>query len=320
MDRRSPLLGSLTVIVAGSLFALLGVLSRTAFDAGMSPFTFVTWRSGVAALAMVALVLVGLRRGGRLVGWRSLSPRDRVALGVAALMGASLDVTMFLAYSRVSVAIVLLCFYLFPAMVAGASALLGWERLDRVRGVALVVALAGMVAVVVGGPDVGVADGIDLIGVALAIGSAVSQAVFVLVARRGYREVPAEQAMVVILGVSTSIATFLALLGGTLSSALLPFGNTELLGLMLFAGVFAAGIPSLLFLAGIRWIGGVRAGILMLIQAPVGVALAAAFLDEAIGPIQVIGGLAILGAALIIQRSAAPAPANARDLPAEATS
>ena len=76
---------------------------------------------------------------------------------------------------------------------------------------------------------------------------------------------------------------------------------------MLFAGIFAAGIPSFLFLAGIRSIGGVKAGILMLAQAPVGVALAAVFLDESIGPIQVAGGIAILAAALIIQRSGAPA-------------
>jgi drug/metabolite transporter (DMT)-like permease len=322
MERRSPLVGSLVVIFAGCLFAMLGVLSRWSFDAGMSPFTFVTWRSGVAALAMVALVLFSLRRGGRLVGWRSLSWRDRAALGVAALMGASLDVTMFLAYSRVSVAIVLLCFYMFPAMVAGASALLGWERLDRVRGVALVVALVGMVAVVVGGPGLGVAGGIDLIGVALALGSALSQAVFVLVARRGYRQVPAEQAMVVILGVSTAIATSLALVGGTLATALLPFESPDLLGLMLFAGVFAAGLPSLLFLVGIRWIGGVRTGILMLAQAPVGVILAALFLHEAIGPIQVLGGVAILAAAVIIQRSAASvqkgAPAANRSATSEA--
>ena len=307
MDRRSPLVGSLVVVLAGCLFALLGILSRWSYDAGMSPFTFVTWRSGVAALAMVALVLVSLRRGGRLVGWRSLSGRDRAALGLAALMGASLDVTMFLAYSRVSVAIVLLCFYMFPAMVAGASSLLGWERLDRVRSVALVVALAGMVAVV-GGTDLGVAGGIDLIGVALALGSALSQTVFVLVARRGYREVPAEQAMVVILSVSTVIATALAFLTGSLATVLLPFASVDLLGLMLFAGVFAAGLPSLLFLAGIRWIGGVRAGILMLAQAPVGVVLAALFLEEAIGPIQVLGGIAILAAAVIIQRSTSAAP------------
>jgi len=305
-DRRSPLFGSLTVVFAACLFAMLGVLSRTAYDLGLTPYGFVTWRSGVAAIAIAVLVVVMVRRGARLVGWRSIAPRDRVALGVAALAGASLDVTMFLAFARVPVAIVLLCFYLFPAMVAAGTALLGWERMDRTRAAALVIALAGMVAVVIGGEGAGAPAELDPIGVLLAIGSAVSQAVFVLVARRGYRAVPTEQAVTVVLTTSAAVATALAIAGGAFATVLLPFAEPNLLVLMLFTGIFAAGIPSFLFLAGIRWIGGVKAGILMLAQAPIGVALAAIFLDESIGPVQVAGGLAILAAAVIIQRSATP--------------
>lgn len=305
-DRRSPLLGSLTVVVAAGLFATLGVLSRTTYDLGLTPLGFVTWRSGVAAAAMIALVWITVRRGARLVGWRSLTPRDRVSLAVAALAGATLDVTMFFAYARVSVAIVLLCFYLFPAIVAGASALLGWERMDRLRATALTIALAGMVAVVVGGPVVEGGPGIDPLGVLLAIGSAVSQAVFVLVSRRGYRQVPTEQAMSVVLTTSSAMAIVLALFGGAAASLTLPLQTPSLLGLVVFAGLFGAGVPSFLFLAGIRWIGGVKAGVLMLAQAPIGVALAAVFLHEAIGPIQVAGGVAILVAALLIQRAPSP--------------
>jgi drug/metabolite transporter (DMT)-like permease len=297
-----------TVLIGACLFAMLGVLSRTTYGLGLTPYAFVTWRSGVAAIGMAILVAFVLRRGGRLVGWRSLSPRDRIALGVAALAGASLDVTMFLAFARVPVAIVLLCFYLFPAIVAAGSALLGWERMDRTRVLALVISLDGMVAVVIGGSGAGALAGLDPIGVLLAVGSAVSQAVFVLVARRGYREVPTEQAMTVVLATSAGIATLLAIGGGALSSVWLPLSSPSLLGLMLFTGIFAAGIPSFLFLAGIRWIGGVKAGILMLAQAPVGVALAAIFLHEQIGPVQIAGGLAILAGAAIIQRSTAPTP------------
>lgn len=289
---------------------MLGVLSRTTYDLGLTPYGFVTWRSGVAAIAMAVLVLWTLRRGGRLVGWRSITRRDRVALGAAALAGASLDVTMFLAFARVPVAIVLLCFYLFPAIVAGATSLLGWERMDRTRALALVISLAGMVAVVIGGEGAGALAGLDPIGVLLAIGSAVSQAVFVLVARSGYKSVPTEQAMTVILTVSASIATLLALGGGALAAVWLPFSSPSLLVLMVFTGVFAAGVPSFLFLAAIRWIGGVKAGILMLAQAPIGVALAAIFLYESIGLVQIAGGLAILAAAVIIQRSATPASAE----------
>jgi drug/metabolite transporter (DMT)-like permease len=320
MDRRSPLVGSLIVVLGACGFATLGVLSRTTYDLGLTPMGFVTWRSGIAALAMVALVAIGLRRGGRLVGWRSLRPRDRVALGVAALAGASLDVTMFFAFARVPVAIVLLCFYLFPAMVAAASALLGWERLDRNRGIALLIALAGMVAVVIGGSGAGAVGGLDPLGVLLALGAGVSQTVFVLVARRGYRQVPTEQAIGLVLIVSTLVAVLIALATGVVGTVWLPLSSPDLLALVLVAGLFGAGIPSFLFLAGIRWIGGVRAGILMLVQAPIGVALAALFLDESVGIVQIAGGLAILGAAIIIQRSAAPDDAPAPPLDRAVTS
>jgi drug/metabolite transporter, DME family len=301
-DRRAPLLGSLVVVLAACGFATLGVLSRTTYDLGLTPMGFVVWRSGVAALAMLVLVAWGVRRGVRLVGWRSLSPRDRIALAVAALAGSSLDVTMFFAFARVPVAIVLLGFYLFPAMVALASALLGWERLDRPRVLALVIALGGMVAVVAGGEGAAAFGGLDLVGVLLAIAAAVSQTVFVLVARRGYRDVPAEQAMGVVLVTSTSIAFVIAMVSGVLSSVWLPLSSPELLTIMVVGGVFAAGIPSFLFLVGIRWIGGVKAGILMLAQAPVGVALAAIFLRESIGLVQVAGGVAIIAGAAFIQR------------------
>ena len=77
------------------------------------------------------------------------------------------------------------------------------------------------------------------------------------------------------------------------------------LPLLLFTGIFAAAIPSLGFLTGIRAIGGTRAGILMLFEPVVGVALAAWLLGEALAPIQIVGAAAILAAALLLQRAAA---------------
>jgi drug/metabolite transporter (DMT)-like permease len=302
--RRSPLLGSLTVALAASLFGMLGVLSRLVYDLGLDPFGFVAWRAGVGALATAGFVAWGLRRGSRLVAWRSLDGRAQVSLGVASLMGAALNIAMFLAFERIPVAIVLLCFYLYPALVAGASALLGRERMDSPRAVALVTALAGMVAVVAGGPSTGTSGGLDPVGVALALSAALSQAVFVLVSQHGYRAVPTDQAMATILAVSAVVAGGLALAVGGPVALTLPFSAPpDLLGLLLFGGIFGAAVPSFLFLAGIRWIGPVRAGILMLVEPLVGVALAAAFLAEAIGPVQAAGGLAILVAAVIIQRA-----------------
>ncbi len=288
---------------------MLGVLARSAYGYGLTPFGFVTWRAGIGALVIMLMIGAALRRGGRLVGWRSIDARGRASLGIAGLVGAMLNIAMFLAFARLPVAIVLLCFYLYPAIVTGVAALLGWEPMDRVRGTALVVALLGMVAVVVGGPTATTVSGIDPIGVLLALSAAASQAVFVLISRHGYREVPTDQAMAFILATSAGIAAILAVVADGAGSLVLPLATPGLLVLLLFVGVFAAAVPSTMFLAGIRWIGPVRAGILMLFEPLVGVLLAALFLREAVGPVQAAGGLAILGAAVLIQRARPTEPA-----------
>ena len=302
-SQRSPFLGSLSVAVAASLFGMLGVISRTVYELGLSPFGLVAWRAGIGGLVIAGVVWVSLRRGSRLVSWRSLDRRARASLAVAAVMGAALNMAMFFAFSRLPVAIVLLCFYLYPALIAGAAALLGWERLDRTRVAALTIALAGMVGVVVGGAGLSAATGLDPLGIGLAFSAAVSQAIFVLVSQRGYRTVPTEQAMGTIMVASAVIAGVAALLLGGPAGLAIPLTSPALLGILIFCGIFSAAIPSLLFLTGIRWIGPVRAGILMLLEPLVGVALAALFLAEAITPLQAAGGVAILAAAILVQRS-----------------
>ena len=94
------------------------------------------------------------------------------------------------------------------------------------------------------------------------------------------------------------------MLAGSSASLVYPLVAPDVLPLLLFTGVFAAAIPSLGFLTGIRAIGGTRAGILMLFEPVVGVALAAWLLGEALVPIQLVGAVAILAAAVLLQRSA----------------
>ena len=62
----------------------------------------------------------------------------------------------------------------------------------------------------------------------------------------------------------------------------MPIEDPTVLPLLVFTGLFAAAaIPSFGFLTGIRLIGGTRAGILMLFEPVVGVALAAWLLGRA---------------------------------------
>jgi drug/metabolite transporter, DME family len=301
---RSLLAGSLICILAASGFGLLGPLARFAYDAGFDPFSFVAWRAAFGLLVVFLVVGWRLTRGGRLVNPLDLPRADQVGLVAVILAGLSLNIAMFFAFGLAPIALVLLAFYTYPALVAVVAVLLGHERVDGTRLVALGLALGGMVLVVAGGLDPRAGVVIHPIGIGLGLLAACCQTVFVSVSRGRFATVPAEQATGWILLVTAIACAGLAIATGGNPGA--PFGGPEPFALAALAGVLGAGIPSTLFLVGIRTIGGTRAGILMLFEPVVGVTLAALLLHEGLVPIQVVGGAAILAAAVLLQRSAQP--------------
>jgi drug/metabolite transporter, DME family len=253
---------------------------------------------------VAAVVLAGTRAGRPVVAPRDLSRADAIALGIVTLAGLGLNVAMFFAFDLTTVAIVLLAFYTYPALVAVTSVALGHEQLDRIGWAALALALIGVALVVAGGLSGGVVT-ISPLGVGLGLVAAACQTVFVTVSRGRFRAVPAEQATgVVLLGTAAACVVGSVVAGADLGAALATPQALRLVGL---TGVVAAGIPSVLFLNGIRVIGGTRAGILMLIEPLVGVTLAAVLLHEGLQPIQVVGGAGILIGALLLQGSGRPA-------------
>jgi drug/metabolite transporter (DMT)-like permease len=138
--------------------------------------------------------------------------------------------------------------------------------------------------------------------VLLGLLAAVFQTLFVTVSRGRLVAVPAVQVMGwVLLAMTAACIPLATVLGSPLD---VPLHGGRALGLVALAGIAGAGLPSVLLLVGIRAIGGTRAGILMLIEPLVGVTLAAVLLHEALLPIQVVGGGAILAAALLLQRGA----------------
>ncbi|HJW22478.1 MAG TPA: EamA family transporter [Candidatus Limnocylindrales bacterium] len=297
--------GALVVVTAASLFGMLGTLSRFAYDGGLTPFAWVAWRAAIGAAAL--WVVIASRRGIRssLDGLRSAAPAARRWLALAVLAGAFLNLAIFVAFERTTIALALLGFYTYPAMVAAASGLLGHERLDVVRRVALLLALGGMVAVVAGGLAPGTVT-VDALGIGLALVAAACQTTFV-VASRGYASIRTEEAMGSILVGSAAIAVVLSAIVDGPPALVRPLGDPGLLALLAFVGLFAAALPSFLFLTGIRVLGPVRAGILMLFEPVVGVTLAAAVLGEGVTPLQAAGGATILLAAALVQRRTAVA-------------
>jgi drug/metabolite transporter, DME family len=303
MPRNVPQLGYVLAIAGASMFAWLGPLSRWAEASGMEPLPFVAWRAGVGALILAVVVALRLLRNRA----QTLAPpRELAVLGTATIVALVLNLAIFAAFARVPIAVALLAFYTYPAMIAAVAIVSGTERPSAGTILALILALTGMAVVVAGGFDPTAGSSIDPIGVALGLLAAASQTGFVTISRRGYPSIPADQAVTVILGGTFAGCVVIALLSGGATQLVMPFGQPPpLLLILVVAGSFGAAVPSLFFLAAIRLIGGMRTGILMLFEPVVAVTLAAILLHESIRPIQALGAVGVLGAALVLRRSSA---------------
>lgn len=304
---RSVLAGTLAAMVAATLFGMLGPLARFGAEAGVGGVAFTAWRALLGCTFLLVLVTVRGRVATSLGAIRTLPARGRLALATAALMGVTLNASMFTSFQLVSIALALMLFYLYPAGVVVVDLVLGHERMTPSRLVALVLSFGGVVLVLFGGMSSADGAPVSILGVVLGLTAAISQVVFMTVSRGGYSSVPADAATIVILGTSVAGASSIAIAVGLGDDLLVPFGSLTPWPYLLLAGVVAAGVSSLLFLSAIRMIGGTRTGILMLLEPVVGVALAAAWLGEVLVPVQILGGALVLAGALVLQIRSQPA-------------
>lgn len=317
-DARGPdLPGAALILIAAACFGTLGPLSRFAGDAGVDSLTIVTWRAGLGA-AVVGSVILALHAAGRsrLVGFRELPRRDRWFIAAAAVANTILNLAAFVAFERITIALTLLVFYLYPAGVALVSVAWLGERLDRLRWTALGVSLAGTALVVAGAGDLGA---IDALGIGLAFLAGMMQVFYVLAARHGFAHVPGPQAATMTMAGAFGLYLVIALAVGTLGSLAQPLASSAALWPVVAAGVIGAGVPTVCYIAGIRRLGPPRAAILATFEPVVGVALAAWLLEEQPAPVQLVGGALILVAAVLLQLRPTSAAAEHEAVAGEAT-
>lgn len=295
-------LGTLLVAVAATLFGTLSYITRNAETVGMDAIVFVAWRGVVATAVLLAAGLIVARRSsGAGAGLRDMAPARRWALLVACLLGALLNIAMFSAFLRSTIAVVLICFYSFPTLVTIGAVPLYGERLDRIRISALVLSWIGLILVVLAPAMFAGGLTIEPVGVGLAFFAAACQAAFVLIAGRGFQPLPSLRVATYAVFTAGAIALLLALLAGNVTGLFVPFHDPRAWIWILAGGITGAAIPTTAFIAGIGLIGPSRAAILMTIEPIVGVGLAALLLGEHPSVIQLLGGAAVLVAAAILQ-------------------
>ncbi len=292
------------VVGAAALFGTLGVISRGASAAGIEALPFVAWRAALATTALLGGVLLVTRRStGRLPSPGLLSGRQRWALFGACAAGALLNVAIFAAFLRTTIAVALICFYTFPAIVTLAAVRLYGDRLDRPRLAALVLSSVGLLLVLLGPLFEAGRFEIELVGVGLALFAAVCQACFLLLSGRGFRPFGPLDVSVYVIAAALILSLSLALPLGQLDGLLVPLRQPEAWAWIVAGGLTGAAVPTTALMAGLGMIGPARTAILMTFEPVVGVLLAGLLLGEQPTILQLVGGAAVLVAAVVLQAS-----------------
>jgi drug/metabolite transporter (DMT)-like permease len=279
--------GALLVLASAIAFGVMPIFGKLCFEAGVGVATLLFVRFAIAAPVLWTAVAVRNalpRAASRGVVLRAL------ALGaVGYAMQAGL---YFLALERMDASVLSLILYSYPALVTGAAILLGRESANRRRLVALVTASGGLVLVLAGA---GAGD-FDLAGAAFGVGAALTYTTYILVSDGVATEL---DALPLAALVSTGAAVSLGLVAVGTGTLDLGFEAAGWLWLGLAAIVSTVGAV-VLFFSGMSRVGASTAAILSTLEPPVTVGLVFLTFGEALGFVQLLGALAVLGAAVIV--------------------
>ena len=292
-----PSPGALLCLASGVAFGAMAIFGKLTYEEGVTVGTLLAVRFGLAALLFWGLVA----RSGGLGRVRAISRRDLVtALALGAIGYSAQAGAYFAALRRLDASLLSLLLYTFPAIVTVAAIILGRERASRRTTGALALASLGLV-LVLALPGAGA---LDPVGTVLALTAAVVYSTYLLTSEGVVGRVgPLTLSALVCTGAAVTLTAASAAGGDLDLGAVSPAGYGWLAAI---AVVSTLGAVGLLF-AGIRRVGPTAASILSTTEPLVTVLLAFLAFGEALGPVQLLGGALVLGAAVVLSaRSRTP--------------
>ena len=279
---------TLFVVAAACCFGAISVFTAVAAAGGSSLLNTMAWRYAIGAVLLAAVTGPAALR----------IPRAR-AVRLVAIGGVGQALVSFLGLLpltryQLPAGTLAFLFYTYPAWVALFAAARGTERVDAVRGAALVVSLAG-IALLVGNPF---ASALSAPGVAIALLAAVVYAIYVPVLGRLRGELPPAVASAYVAAGAAAIYLVSATATGTFTAAVSPAAW----GAILVLAVVAIGVAFILFLRGLAVLGPVRTAIVSTAEPFFTAALAALILAQPLTANTAAGGALIAAAVVMLQR------------------
>ena len=231
----------------------------------------------------------------------SLSRDVKSKLPLLCISGVCIGINwilLFEAYRYTTVAAATLCYYMAPVLVISASPLILKERLTLRKIVCGLAAVLGMVFVS-GILSDGLNGGSDMRGIAFGLSAAAVYAAVVLMNKRA-GDIPAFDMTVVQLGSAAVVLVPYTLLKEDISSEMLSIKTVLLL---LAVGIIHTGFAYALYFSAIKELKAQTAAIFSYLDPLVAVLLSALLLKENMGVDIIIGGVLIIGSAVISEIS-----------------
>ncbi|GAA1926344.1 EamA family transporter [Streptantibioticus ferralitis] len=291
--RRAGLLPALASAVA---FGGSGVAAKPLIEAGLAPLHVVWLRVAGAALVMLP---VALRHRD------ALRRRPGVLIGFGLLAVAGVQACYFAALSRIPVGVALLVEYLAPALVLGWVRFVQRRSVSRSAAVGVVLAVAGLGAVV----EVWHGVSFDPVGLLLALGAACCQVGYFILSDHGSDgDNPVDPLAVIAHGllIGAAILTVVARpwnMNWQVLSHQAALGDKSVPAILLVAWIVlvATVVAYLTGVLSIRRLSPQVAGVVACLEAVIATVLAWFLLGEKLGTWQLVGGAAVLVGAFIAQ-------------------
>ncbi|MBR4226233.1 MAG: EamA family transporter [Candidatus Methanomethylophilaceae archaeon] len=278
---------ALCVIVAASLWGLIGIFTRSLSDAGLSSIQITEVRCSITAAFILAILVVFDRKLLR------IDPKDIwMFLGTGILSIALFNVLYFTATTMVTLSMAAVLLYTAPCFVMVMSVFLFKERMTHRKLIALAAAFVGCAL------TAGVLNGlgsVDAVGIAVGVGSGFGYALYSIfgkVALRRYHPFTI-----------TFYTFFVAAL------CLLPFSDMPSIAsaagsgsapMMLALGILVTLVPYFLYTYGLNRMDAGKAAVLAFVEPMVATVVGFALFGETVGPAEAVGIALILASVVLL--------------------
>jgi drug/metabolite transporter (DMT)-like permease len=288
--RRNFLLGLALAMVGSILFSAKAIVVKLAYRHGVDAATLIALRMAIAA-PLFAVAYVWTSRG-----QAPLARRDHLRLVFIGLVGyyaaSYLD---FLGLQYVTAGLERLILYLNPTIVVILSALVLGKRMTRHDGLALALAYSGIVAVF--WHDVSLAGDGVLLGALLVFGSAVTYAIYLVMAGELVQRLGAIRPTAYAMLVSTLAVVVQFFVLNPVATLAQP---APVYWLSLVNGIFCTVLPVFAIMLAVARVGANRTALATMIGPVSTILLAWIFLAEEISAWQIVGTALVLAGILVL--------------------